>query len=644
MSNKTRIVRGDIDLELYPDEVIAQTLQGPNIGDLTTRGFNFTNTFKIPGKSQVNQEAYEGANKIQSETDVPYTQETIKVIQNGIEIESNGKERLVSAGEDFDIMISSGAIGFFEAIGDNMLSDLDDFVVTTGYTESTNRRAATSGVIYPVAYFGLDGSDQFVGFPFVYDISILNSIISNAGYTGAGSIFTNPKFIKTVTGAFASEKGYVSSFIDARRISVNVITPQALSVTAGAPISAEVNFTGISDAGTNPYGYWDGTSRYITNDPRIPADAQLFNIMFRVTLNITVTGGSADIYFVEQGPVAEQLRTIAIGATSGTYSYEDNSNWNAGTYNGTSNYGYIRFEYNSGTTVNITVNAGTLQIEPAPNPLGFTFGFVPPGTSDYYDDVAGLLPDIKQKDFIKDIMINYGLIATEKNGVITFTSFDEIIADRANALDWTQKRVPDRVRDKLTYTPFMYGQRNIFRYTNVDAFVSTDFGIGEFLIDNDNIKETAPIYDSIYAAARMSFKGNKIVADVNIFDNTGVSFPNMFNNASNRKLLVRDKYSYEASVQYMDGGSYSDYKAVYFDDPNQTYSMRFQQYIDDNYPLFVGALQKAKFANWYYLLDETDIAGFDFLRLVFDKDAYFLVNRINNYVPGVRTLVQQFKV
>jgi len=94
----------------------------------------------------------------------------------------------------------------------------------------------------------------------------------------------------------------------------------------------------------------------------------------------------------------------------------------------------------------------------------------------------------------------------------------------------------------------------------------------------------------------------------------------------------------------MDGAGYTDYKVAYFDDPNQSYSMKLQQYLDNEYPLFVQSLQKAKVANWYYDLDETDIASFNFLKLVFDKDTYFLVNKITNFIPGIETLVTQFKV
>lgn len=644
MTNKTRIVRGDVDLDLYPDEVIAKTLQGPNIGDLTTRGFNFTNTFKIPAKTKVNQESYENANQINSLTTVPYTQERIKIIQNGIEVESNGKESIKgSTDESYDIAITSGAIGFFDVLGDLLLSDLDDFVIPTGDIAQTALRNATSGVVYPVAYYGKSGGvDRFVGFPYVYDLSILNSIIDNAGYIGEGSIFTNPKFIKTVTGAFYNQNGYVSPFIENRRVSVSVATPQVIAL-ANVPGSLikEINFTGVSEGGTNPFGYWDGTSRYLMNDPRLPIDRSLYYIKAGVNINITVpVGCTVDLYMNSVATFGNLGSVIATNVGSGTYSLEDDE---IQFFNG--EYFYIRIDYKSSpgfTPFNVTVNFGSLEIQPTPNPLGFTFGFAP--TLNLYDDIAALLPNIKQKDFIKDIMIIYGLIATEKNGVITFTSFDEIIADKSNALDWTLKRVPDKTRDKLTYTPYSYGQNNIFRYSNNDPLITTDYGLGSFTVANENIQPEKEIYRSIYAAARTSYLNNLIVADVNLYDDSGYDFPAMFNKASNRKLLVRDKYSSEPAVTYMDGIAYSDYKAVYFDDPNQSDSMKFQQFLDQNYPLFIEALQLAKVANYSYMLTEIDIAGFDFLKLVFDKDSYFLVIRISNYISGIKTAVQQFKV
>ncbi len=636
MSNNTRIIRGDEELKLYPDEVIAQTLQGPNIGDLITRGFNFTNTFKIPAKP--NAEAYENANKINSESDAPYTQEVIKVIQNGIEIESNGREKIVSSSdEDYDIIIRSGAVAFFDAVGDKMLSDLDDFVIEAGDTQQTALRATTSGVIYPVADYG---DSELVGWPFIYDISILNNIISMAGYTGAGSIFSNTKFIKQTTGAFSSQTGYVSSFIDSRRVSVSVVTPQNIVATGG--VQTNVQFTGVSEGGTNPFGYWDGVDQYVINDPRISAGQAIFAATIKIIVN--VSAASETFSLIIPAPGLGSAISLGSGLSAGTYSFETTGVFDMIPTKGSDIS--LKFIFSGSAPGNTaTISYGSMIIEPVSSPISYLFGTSGTYSGFLFDDISGLLPDIKQKDFIKDIMICYGLIATEKNGVITFTSFDEIIADRGSALDWTNKRVPDIVRDKMTYTPYSYGQRNIFKYTNVDDLVSTNYGMGVFEIDNDNIKDVIdPFYKSIYAAARTSFVSNLITASLELIDGSGVSFPNIMNKASNRKLLIRSMYPFEPAVTYMDGVPYSDYKVAYFDDPAQSDSMKLQQYLDEEYPLFVEALQKAKVAQWYYNLTEVDVSGFDFLKLIFDKDTYFLVNRINNFVPGVKTLVNQFKV
>jgi len=72
--------------------------------------------------------------------------------------------------------------------------------------------------------------------------------------------------------------------------------------------------------------------------------------------------------------------------------------------------------------------------------------------------------------------------------------------------------------------------------------------------------------------------------------------------------------------------------------------MNFQQFLDDAYQYFSLSLQSAKIVPRTYNLTEGDISSFSFLYPVFDKDSYFLVNTIKNYVSGKMTSVELFKI
>jgi hypothetical protein len=72
--------------------------------------------------------------------------------------------------------------------------------------------------------------------------------------------------------------------------------------------------------------------------------------------------------------------------------------------------------------------------------------------------------------------------------------------------------------------------------------------------------------------------------------------------------------------------------------------MSWQSFLDANYSHLEYALQHAKVITRYYELTVLDIAGLDLMRLVYDDGAYFLINRVVDFRPGLTTKVELFKV
>lgn len=105
---------------------------------------------------------------------------------------------------------------------------------------------------------------------------------------------------------------------------------------------------------------------------------------------------------------------------------------------------------------------------------------------------------------------------------------------------------------------------------------------------------------------------------------------------------MRDKYSEEPDVTY--DTAISDYLVGYFEDPQADHQLGWQSFINTYYAGLTHALAKPKVVTRYYRLTALDIAQLDLFRLVYDSGDYYLINTVENFVPGKPTKVSLFKV
>lgn len=106
---------------------------------------------------------------------------------------------------------------------------------------------------------------------------------------------------------------------------------------------------------------------------------------------------------------------------------------------------------------------------------------------------------------------------------------------------------------------------------------------------------------------------------------------------------VRDKLMNEDDVVYYQDAK-SDYLVAFYDDVYNNLSCNWQHLINTNYTAFAMSLQRLKKISRYYLLTAVDIASLDLFKLVYDSGSYYMINSIENYIPGRTTKVELFKV
>jgi hypothetical protein len=644
----TKVYAGNTLLDF--DGVLTITKQAFDLTAPGTTRLNYTNRIVVP-PTAVNLEALGFPSDISSASLIPYTQILGRVVMNGLEVIPKAIIYIGSwDANGITLNIYQQVITFWDIIDKKLLTDISGVGINTKRQIFDGTLAnTTSGIVTPVIDYG-----DFVagsvggGFPYkmqtsawlpsFYYHTILEKIIADAGYQISGTILANTKYLNTIIPFSRPSFNYAPDFVNNRKAAASAAGGQVIVTSA---LFQEVQFTKTSVQ--DIFGYWDGVSRYfpLETDPSA-AGKNHMQIDVVARLNITVVGGTVELGFRETGGSSATYSKV-FGAGTGDYTIATNAGgsvFDISITNGNYIVVYIR---TTGGAPTVTINAGS------------SVSFTPRS----YPSVGGvnwaywtkMLPEMTQKDFMKDFAISFGQMFSEKNGVIYCKGIDEIIADRANAKIMTGKRNTKQNDNSRQFTPLSYAQVNRFQYSNSDTVnVAADFGEGKLLIANANISADKVIYKSPFCNAATVQRGTTgtndslYIAYIPIFStspgviytsNTPPSLPDFDNDPGIHKLLVRpvNGGGAEPVVQF-NGTNILPYKLAYFDDPTFSLSMRWNTFIDEYYTLFRAALQKAKLENRRYMLDDIDVTQFDPFILWFDTDSYFIVNIIQDYMSG----------
>lgn len=105
------------------------------------------------------------------------------------------------------------------------------------------------------------------------------------------------------------------------------------------------------------------------------------------------------------------------------------------------------------------------------------------------------LPDMSCGDFLKALMLPFGLFASsDREGVILFTSFAELYANRTRAVDWTDRMI-EQEPDERTTVLEGFARRNLMKW-KADEGVPDGILDGVIECDDDNLDAERVQYDS----------------------------------------------------------------------------------------------------------------------------------------------------
>jgi hypothetical protein len=625
---------GENLIDLYPNTVIAQTLQVFDPGRLGSVVTNFTSSIRIP-KTANNELRLSFLSNSKVRSTVPYTLLTCKYIENGIPIIQNANFLINDVDEkEYSLNIYSGPSGFFARIQNLKLWDLDFLDINSGWTaaDRDGYRNALTGIVQALVDDGrlasstpplIENQGTTLKCPQIYYHTIIEKIFSSFGYDYTGDIFDNDiykKLVQPLGVVYKDPNFFITKLFSAAAPGDQEMIDPAVETT----VLFNQNVSQGSEAFYNAL-----TSEYVVVNPDTPDE--YFRLIYRTNLTIVVTGGTVDIKIEATGFVPASELNVG----SGTYSFQF----------------FPSTGMADGDVVKVTIvkNTGTPTVEI----IAGSFYAVPyTGISDDDDEtfaatiVEGyvyfnkLFEEKTLLDYLKEFCIRFNVQITQRSNELEVNTMN-LILDTFTGPDWTSKR--EATSNQIKYAFAGYAQRNLLKSPSDNDFspdLNDSYGDGYFDIPNGNLKNNVTLYTSIFEVTQMINTYGVFM----LYLNVGPDVAEFRRHPGNRLFFVREKYDFEPDVLY-DAVDRDDYLVGFYFDPDQEYNMSWQFFIDNFHQKFVDrCLRRVRLITRFYNLSDLDIFSFNQQVPIWDDGERFLVTKIMNYVTRKLTKVELLKI
>jgi len=676
----------DKPVDLSDDSPIALTFQINDLAEVKNQQGNTSNQFKLP-LTQNNRAILGFADDISIQSITPYTTLQAKIIQNGIEILPNAIAEINEVDDNTaSITILSGNVDFFDALG-GQIADMGDstsqwsnygsnlpwkpFDHTWDLENVANSQKNTEqdGWIYPVVDYGMidptdftqpiDVRNQRPGFFIKKAIDLL---IQSTGYTAKGSLLTDPLYPLLIAQFSNGSFDHGIDFQNTTNQVASMQLAQDLNVSHPSADNPQGNigWTIINTNWNNQFQFGHGftasdrESVLITvNVPHLHFQGHVDSkhpAYLNILIWVTTPGQNNALLSQMQFDFSNGFTRVS-GKGGDIVGYTDiyHSTLSASTELVAGQGLYIGYEFQGDTPASFTLSAGATWTVAAQNTT-VNFGQVV--------QCERILPDMSQKDFLKDTFQRFGIICQTDvyTKTITFSSLKDIVANIPVAIDWTSKCIDQG--KQVNFQLGSYAQVNSMEYQTDANLLPLKFGWDQLVI-NDQTLSAVPT-DLIVSKFGPSFNRPYIggtIAQIIMIDNTSAppSGPADFTISVAPRLLVDQKLQLngEKTVTFIDGTNppilINDIISVpYFYKPDGTYNLcwcdmpgtipnqklpglRSKYYTD-----LQKILQNTKIIVRCFMLTPRDIAGLDLLIPIYltQHNAYFYINKIDSWRKG----------
>jgi hypothetical protein len=633
--------------DLDAGQVIAQTKQVNDLNSLENRQANYTNKFKLP-KTANNTRIMDFLTLTGNESDVPYQKNECSLYSdNGECFVYKGWAVVSDGGDDYEAIVYDGIIDLYKKVEGKTLAD----IYLANYTHDKNIESVIASwtgaapYIYILAdYNGNTGDVATPQGPANIDYLVpamrveylWQQIFWGNDFTYDGKIFSDPEF--------------KDLFITIPKGAESAINPELLFESSDYSFKSAktINDTGLFNsrpALNKFFAQFNDTTEYDTGSLSDTNRIQLkvtqagsYLIEVRGTLNTRAWKANtqndtvvtnADIYLALNATGTNALNTLPYGSYIG-------SNIKGGTAFTKGKIVYL----NAGETLSVVIGpsqniANTTFIINPGNQLTIKLTKVDVNPIDFNDAFA----DFPIRDFIKEILHRFGLTMYKDKyaDAYTFLTPKELIEETA-VEDWSSK-FGKKLSENYIYGS--YAQRNWLRYKYNDKEESHKDGYIE--VANKNLEESKNIIASaIYSPEqkKVNYLG-RLTNVYRLWDKQITAADNDEPGKIEYKPL--DKRYYFIKAVEVTNANLNIYSGITHETAtvNRFYresyqGLSFGDVVQNFYWPLKKLLNKSRIVTAELWLNDTDIISFDFKKRYYIEQlgSYFLMNKINNYLPG----------
>jgi hypothetical protein len=682
--NHIQLYLNDQLADLSDDSPIALTFQINNLAEVQNQQGNTSNQFKLP-LTQNNRQILGFPDDITMATQTPYTALSARIIQNGIEILPNAIAEINQVDNDTaSITILSGNVDFFDALGGQIADMGDSTSRWSNYGASlpwkpfdhewnlqnasySQLNTEKDGWIYPIIDYGLISLTDFTKpidvrnlRPGFFVKKAVDLLVQSTGYTAKGSLLSDPLYPLLIAQFSNGSFDHGIDFQNQPDVK-GILVKNTVSQTVSHPHTYDnMGYISWQDVVYDQSQWFHGINYTPTERISVEAIVTIPKLFFKGKPG-TSDPDSLNIYIrvVDSNGYAN-LATATFDFNDGFDDY-DHSTDGAGKV-------VWKTFYNTTFSIQTELSPDTREsLQIVYEFIGLTGQIftIYPGASFQVKSVNDtvkfeetvqcerILPDMSQKDFLKDTFQRFGIICQTDvySKTINFSSLKDIVANIPIAKDWTAKCVDQG--KQINYKLGSYAQVNNMEYQTDPNILPLKFGWDSIII-NDQTLNNVPsdmIVSKFGPSLNRPYIGGTI-AQIAMIDATSDSTD--FTISVQPRLLVDQKLKLNGnSITFIDGVHtpvvVNDYISTpYFYKPDGAYNLCWcdmESSISNQkllglkskyYTDLQKILQNTKILVRYFLLAPRDIAELDLLIPVYlqQHNAYFYINKIDSWRKG----------
>lgn len=454
----TLYVNDDV-VDLFPDAQIFYTVQRVNIGNLTNRSVNTTTSFKAPW-TENNERIFGFARHEESPDPIIYTLRPCRISNKGVDITRNNVLYITqSEDRSFSLQVFENIFEYFMSVNDKNLADMEPIDSSAWNPSDIDAaRLNTEGIFSALINWGILIYDSARFMPSFYYHTFIKSILEFTGLTIEGDILTDARFTDLVVPYARDKFEYPESYYTQFNFYNPRMADQAVgpiinneTVVFGDNVTEDKHGTFFARVSVGGITWGTGTNLWL----RLRKNGTL--VMSGVIATNPAPGGSLEMQYND---------------------YADNGD----VFNF---YIYADAPGAMGTSYTIVAGAG------ASSYMLFTAdGIVNRELVNWNQ----LLPEVKCTDLLKEFFNRFGVIPNQVDNRLILKTLEEIIADTAGAVDWSDKLV--NVKNKKISFKSEYAQSNFFSY--VDLVKDPSLGRGSIDVNNTTLALQRTLYQSIF--------------------------------------------------------------------------------------------------------------------------------------------------